>query len=197
LIHYTSNKKPSRSAFKDAYYSQEGQNALKNTVTLMHCTTEYPADPKDINLGAIETLSRCFKLPFGLSDHSESILIPQLAISLGAVIIEKHFTLDKSLPGPDHRASLDVQQFQKMIEFVKITELALENGIKSPKKCEMINRSAIRKSLVSSKSIEKGELFLKDNLTIKRPGYDRSPMDYWDVIDTKSIQKYSKDEVIH
>lgn len=188
---------PSRQAFKEAYLSEQAQILLKQKVTLLHCTSEYPAPPQDINLNAMLSLKDEFGLQIGYSDHSEGIVVSAVASALGASLIEKHFTLDKTLPGPDHKASLSPEELKNMVEAVRISEQIMGDGIKSPMASELEVLNVARKSLVAAVDIEEGEKFTKENLQIKRPGTGISPMEYWDILDTFSQKKYNSDEVIH
>ena len=195
---YISKKtvRPSILEFEKAYGSQEGQDALEKNVILLHCTTEYPAPFHDINLRAIDTLRNAFRLPVGFSDHSEGISIPIAAVAMGAVIVEKHFTLDRNLPGPDHRASLEPNELKQMVKSIREVESAIGNSLKIPAQSELKNKSIARKSLVAAMDIRKGELFTEVNLTFKRPGTGISPMRIWEMIGKKSEKDYFQDEVI-
>jgi N-acetylneuraminate synthase len=187
---------PSIDAFQQAYFSEQGQALLKEKVTLLHCTTEYPAPLKDINLKAMDTLAAAFKLKVGYSDHSAGILVPIVAVARGAKIIEKHFTLDKNMEGPDHKASLEPDELLAMVEGIRDVELVIGDGIKGPRPSEIKNKAIARKSLVAAKSIVIGELFSENNVTIKRPGNGASPYQYWELINTKSEKPYQEGEVI-
>lgn len=187
---------PSIKAFRSAYESPEGKEILQEKVTLLHCTTNYPAPYEDINLRAIQTLKEKFGLNVGLSDHSQGVIVPLIAIGLGTCVIEKHFTLDKEMPGPDHVASLDPAELRKMIKDIRIAEKTLGNGKKEPQPSEIPNISVARKSLVAGRKIEKDELFNEKNLISKRPGSGISPMKYWDVLNTPSNSNYQADDLI-
>jgi len=191
-----SGAKPSREAFRVAYSSQEGQQALQTYVSLLHCTTEYPTPYSDVNLRAMDTLSAAFGLPVGLSDHTEGIAVSIAAVARGACIIEKHFTLDRNLPGPDHKASLDPQQLTDLVQSIRQVSKSLGSGIKSPAPSEIKNMEIARKSIVAARPIHEGELFSEQNLTFKRPGNGISPMKYWDVIGKKATRYIEEDEVI-
>lgn len=190
------DKTPSNQAFQNAYASEEGQLALKHKVSLLHCTTEYPAPFVDVNLKAMDTLVTAFGLPVGLSDHTEGIAVPIAAVARGAVIIEKHFTLDKNLPGPDHMASLEPHELKQMITSIRQIEMALGTTSKLPTQSEQKNKHVARKSLVAACSIRKGEAFTTENLTAKRPAKGISPMHYWEWIGKKASKDYQPDEVI-
>lgn len=188
------NAAPSEMAFQHAYASEVGQRALKEKVTLLHCTTEYPAPVNEINLKAMDTLARAFDLPAGYSDHSEGIVIPIAAAARGAVLIEKHFTLDKGMEGPDHKASLEPCELSAMIQGIRQVEVALGCGVKMPTPSEAKNKSAARKSLVAAKAIQVGEHFTLGNLTAKRPGAGMSPYKFWALLDQSASKSYQAGE---
>lgn len=185
---------PSQASFKGAYFSPSGQQALQNNVTLLHCTTEYPAPFEDINLSAMQTMRDAFKLRVGYSDHSDGIVVPIAATALGAIVIEKHFTLDKTLPGPDHRASLDPNELKEMVKGIRQVQQVMGDGLKIPRLSELKNVSIARKSLVAGSDIKKGTLICEEHIKIKRSGGGLSPMEYWDLIGTKSQYDYELDE---
>lgn len=191
-----SSVQPSREVFQQAYFSSKGQQLLKRKVTLLHCTTEYPAPMEDINFKAMQTMRSTFGLKIGYSDHSEGITVPIAAAALGALVIEKHFTLDRALPGPDHKASLEPNELKEMVIAVRMVEQAMGNGLKDPMPSELGNRDVARKSLVAADDIKKGDIFTEENLAIKRPGTGRSPMEYWDILGATAQNDHSKDEVI-
>jgi len=178
------------------YKSEEAKELLRNYVVLLHCTTQYPAPVDSINLNVINEMKKTFQLPVGLSDHSEGIHISMAAVALGAQVIEKHFTLDRKLEGPDHVASLTPDELKSMIRGIREVEFALGDGIKRPNEVELKNRIPVRKSLVTKKAIEAGELFTTDNLTIKRPGNGISPNQYWNYIGQPASKKYDEDELV-
>lgn len=187
---------PSDHAFAAAFQSGEGQELLRKNVTLLHCTTDYPAEEDEINLLAIKTLSDSFGLSVGYSDHSRGIFIPPLAVAAGATVIEKHFTLDRNLPGPDHKASLDPSELKEMVAKIRITEKILGNGVKIPGEREKKNLPIVRRSLVAAKRIAQGDVFNEENLAARRPGTGVSPMEYWKMIGTRARKSYIEDEVI-
>lgn len=193
---YKGGTAPRQQAFIEAYMSREGQEALRERVTLLHCTTEYPAPLSDVNLSAIDTLHAAFRLPVGYSDHTEGIVIPVAAVARGACIIEKHFTLDRSLPGPDHKASLEPEELNALVQVIRRVAEALGSPIKTPAHVELKNMNIARKSLVAAHPIAKGEVFTEENLTVKRPGGGRSPMEYWDVLGTVAQRDYGQDEMV-
>ena len=187
---------PSIEAFADAYASDAGQGALKNKVTLLHCTTEYPAPMNEINLHAMNTLASAFRLAAGYSDHSAGINIPVAAVACGAVMIEKHFTLDKTMEGPDHKASLDPAELKAMVSAIRQVESAMGDGVKRPTHSEVKNKLVARKSLVAAYDIDKGEIFTQDNVLIKRPGTGKSPYLYWEVLGTTASRHLMAGEVL-
>lgn len=193
---YLDLKGPCRAAFAKAFESAEGREILKEKVTLLHCTTEYPAPFDELNLRAMTTLREQFGLAVGFSDHSAGILAPLAATALGARVIEKHFTLDKGLPGPDHRASLDPDEFAQMIQGIRAIELSLGTGEKVPSSSEAKNRSIARRSLVAAKAIEAGAVFTPEALALKRPGTGISPMDYWDTLGLTSPRAFEREDLI-
>lgn len=186
----------SESIIKQFYRSQEGQDILQQKVSLLHCTTEYPTPFNEVNLKAISTLKNCFQLNTGLSDHTPGIAVSVASIALGATIIEKHFTLDKNLPGPDHQASLTPCELKDLVLSIRQVEQALGNGMKVPSKSEYKNIDVARKSLVASRNVQKGDIWTIDNLTTKRPGTGKSPQLYWDLLGTPADRNYDKDEVL-
>ncbi|MDQ7822775.1 MAG: N-acetylneuraminate synthase [Candidatus Eremiobacteraeota bacterium] len=159
----------------------------RDCITILHCTTEYPAPFEEVNLLAMETLREAFKVKVGYSDHTEGIEVALAAVALGAEVLEKHFTLDKTLEGPDHRASLEPGELALLVKSIRNVELAMGNGIKAPGKGELKNMESIRKSLVASEKIRKGDRFTATNLAVKRPGTGISPH-FWDSV----IGKYAK-----
>ncbi|WP_103019496.1 N-acetylneuraminate synthase [Salinibacter altiplanensis] len=179
------------------FASEQGQNALSENVTVLHCTTEYPAPVASVNLQAIDTLRQAFDLPVGLSDHTEGIAVPIAAAARCATVIEKHFTLDRALPGPDHEASLEPDELRDMIQGIRDVERALGNSVKAPADPEWKNRSVARKSIVAIQAIEKGETFTEENLGFKRPGDGLSPMRYWSILGSEAKKNYhSEDQII-
>lgn len=165
-------------------------------INLLHCTTEYPTPFEDVNLKAMLTMAEELGLPFGYSDHTKGIEIPIAATALGAKIIEKHFTLDKNMEGPDHKASLEPDELKLMVESIRNIEKALGNGIKKPANSEIKNISIARKSIIAKYKIKEGEIFTEENLTVKRPGNGISPMKWFEVIGTKAKRNFEEDELI-
>ncbi|MFC4386551.1 N-acetylneuraminate synthase [Gracilibacillus marinus] len=171
------------------------KNGASN-ITVLHCNTEYPTPMQDVNLLAMNTIKQSFQVDVGYSDHTLGIEIPVAAVALGAKVIEKHFTLDKEMEGPDHAASLDPMELKEMVEKIRNVELALGNGIKQPSVSEKSNKEIVRKSIVANKKITKGEVLTEDNLTIKRPGDGISPMNWDQIIGTIATKDYEEDELI-
>jgi len=187
---------PGMEAFMAAYSSEEGQAALRERVTLLHCTTEYPAPMGDINLTAMDTLAQAFRLPVGYSDHSEGVTIPVAAAARGACLIEKHFTLDRTMEGPDHKASLEPAELAVMVKGIRDVEAALGNGIKGPCPGERKNKEVARKSLVAACDIPQGAVLDEHNVAIKRPGSGMSPYAWWDVLGKRASHTYQAGDLI-
>lgn len=192
----TSAAPPSRSAFRQAFNSDAGRLALQATVTLLHCTSEYPAPFEEVNLRAMHTLRERFGLAVGLSDHSPGIAVAVAAAALGATIIEKHFTLDRDLPGPDHRASLEPAELAAMIKSVREVNLALGDGVKRPTPSESRNISVARRSIVALRPIGKGELLSEENIGARRPGTGISPLYMWDWLGTSASREFGAGDPI-
>ena len=167
-----------------------------NTITLLHCTTEYPAPVDEINLRAMMTMRDIFDLPVGYSDHSPGIEVSVAAVALGASILEKHFTLDKSMSGPDHKASLSPNELGMLVRAIRNVERSLGDGVKRVGASESKNRLIARKSIVATKPIRKGEEFTVDNIGTKRPGIGLSPMKWFDVLGHKACREFKVDERI-
>jgi len=187
---------PTLTGFSDALKTEEGAEAVRKNVTVLHCTTQYPAPLKDINLKAMNTIADTFDVDVGYSDHSEGIVVSLAAAARGAVMIEKHFTLDKSLPGPDHQASLEPDEFAAMVKGIREIEMALGMPEKTPSLSEMPNMAIARQSLIAANDIAAGDEFTLQNLTTKRPGNGISPMKFWDMLGQKAARAYAKDELI-
>ena len=169
----------------------------KNNISIMHCNTEYPTPMKDVNLRAMMAIKNEFKVKVGYSDHTEGIEVPIAAVALGARVIEKHFTLDRNLPGPDHIISLEPKELKNMVKAIRNIEFAMSgNGKKVPSESEKINIQVVRKSIVAKTNINKGEVFSDKNITTKRPGNGISPR-LWDMVIGQAAQRfYSKDDLI-
>lgn len=165
-------------------------------ITLLHCNTEYPTPMEDVNLRALLTLSETFQLDVGYSDHTQGIEVSIAAVALGASIIEKHITLDRNMDGPDHQASLEPQEFRKMVEGIRNIQVALGSGVKKPSPSEIKNIYIARKSIVARCAICEGELFTEDNLAVKRPGAGISPMLWFEVLGQRAVRNFEEDELI-
>lgn len=179
---------------------EEALEVLKDNgakdITVLHCNTEYPTPMSDVNLTAMNTMKEAFKVPVGYSDHTLGIEVPIAAVALGAAIIEKHFTLDKTMEGPDHKASLEPDELKQMVTSIRNIEQAIGNGVKTPTQSERKNKAIARKSLVAKTAIASGEVFTEENLEIKRPGTGISPMLWDEIIGTKATESYQADELI-
>ena len=171
------------------------ENGTKE-IKLLHCNTEYPTPFCDVNLKAIQTMKEIFHLEVGYSDHTKGIEVPIAAVAMGATVIEKHFTLDREMEGPDHRASLEPDELAAMVRAIRNIELAIGTGEKKPSESEKKNMVIARKSIIASKNIKKGEVFTEDNLTTKRPGNGISPMKWHKVLGTKAVRDFNEDEMI-
>ena len=168
----------------------------KEQITVLHCNTEYPTPMKDVNLKAMQEIGHTFGVKVGYSDHTEGIEVPIAAVALGATVIEKHFTLDKNMEGPDQKASLDPAELTAMIAAVRHTEAALGSGRKAVSPSEAKNKSVARKSIVAARPIQKGETFTAENLTTKRPGTGVSPMRWHEVLGLCAKRDFAEDEPI-
>lgn len=168
----------------------------KKEITVLHCNTEYPTPMEDVNLRAIETMKKELNLQVGYSDHTAGIEVAIAAVTMGATVIEKHFTTDKNLDGPDHKASIEPKEFKKMVDSIRNIEKALGNGIKMPSKSELKNINIVRKSIVAKNKILKGEIFSEINLTVKRPAEGISPMDWYKVLGEIAKKDFLPDERI-
>lgn len=165
-------------------------------ITLLHCNTEYPTPFEDVNLRAMQTMKERFGVEVGYSDHTLGIEVPIAAVALGAMVIEKHFTLDKTMEGPDHKASLEPQELSSMVVSIRNIERAMGNGIKTPSRSELKNLDIARKSIVARRAIKKGDQLSEDNITTKRPGNGISPMRWFDVLGTTAKRDFEEDELI-
>lgn len=187
---------PSRAAFHAGWATAAARAEVVRQVSLLHCTTEYPAPRDQVNLRAMHTLQAAFGVVCGYSDHTEGIAVSLAAVALGANIIEKHFTLDRTMPGPDHKASLEPAALKALADGIREVEAALGDGIKVPVPAELSNMAVARKSLVAAKPIARGEAITADALAVKRPGSGLSPFDYWDVVNSAASTDYLPDELI-
>ena len=176
----------------DAFDSER----LHGRVSIMHCTTDYPCPFDQVNLRAMDTLRTCFGLEVGYSDHTAGIAVSLAAVARGARIIEKHFTLDRALPGPDHAASLEPGELTDLVAGIRAVSLALGHSEKTPGSAELRNAGVARKSLVAARPIRRGEAFDQDNLTTKRPGCGLAPLYYWSLLGTVADRDYATDEPI-
>lgn len=179
-----------------ALNSMESEGLQKKDITILHCTTEYPAPINEVNLQAIETLRKYFGTAVGYSDHTMGIAIPIAAVSLGAKIIEKHITLDRTMPGPDHQASIEPNEFAAMVKAIRQVEDAMGDGVKRVTESEKKNLIVARKSLVASRKIKRGDLFSTDNITAKRPANGLSPMVLDEVIGRQAQRDFDIDDLI-
>ncbi len=168
----------------------------KSDITILHANTMYPTPMEDVNLKAMITIGNTFNIAYGYSDHTLGIEVDIAAVAMGATVIEKHFTLDKTMEGPDHKASLEPQELNAMVTAIRNIEYALGNGIKVPSKSERPNMVVARKSIVARQPIQKGELFSEANLAIKRPGNGISPMRWDEIVGTHATRDYETDELL-
>ena len=168
----------------------------KEKITILHCNTEYPTPMCDVNLLAMNSIKKRFQTEIGYSDHTVGIEVPIAAVALGAKVIEKHFTLDRNLPGPDHKASLEPSELKAMVSAIRNIEQALGSEEKKVSSSEMKNKAVARKSIVAAKAIKAGEMFSEEKLTVKRPGIGISPMKWESVIGQVAIRDFEQDELI-
>lgn len=174
----------------------EGAGVNRSKVIVLHCTTEYPTPLYEVNLRAMQSIQAAFNVEVGYSDHTQGIEVAIAAVAMGAVVIEKHFTLDRALPGPDHQASIEPEELSSMVKAIRNIELAMGDGIKKPTKTEIENRKNVRKSIVTSQPIKAGEAFTVNNVTTKRPGDGISPMRWDDILGSIARRDYLADELI-
>ena len=174
----------------------EQAGTSRSLITVLHCTTEYPTPMHEVNLRAMQNLKAAFGVAVGYSDHTTGIEVATAAAALGASVIEKHFTLDKNLPGPDHKASLEPDELKRMVTAIRNIELAMGDGIKRLTPSELLNKKVARKSLVAIKAIKAGETFSADNIMAKRPGTGISPMNWDAVVGSKASKSFDADELI-
>jgi len=187
---------PSMERCSSFFVTREAQELLKKFVSILHCTTQYPAPPDEVNLNAMNTIQSSFNLPVGYSDHTEGIGVSIAAVALGASIVEKHFTLDRSMNGPDHSASIEPKELEQLVQEVRRVEQSLGSTQKIPTFSELKNISIVRRSIVAKGLIKKGETFSLDNLTLKRPGTGLNPLNIWRLLSEKATQDYSEDDFI-
>lgn len=165
-------------------------------ISVLHCNTQYPTPLQDVNLRVMQTLKNYLGIPVGLSDHSLGIEVPIAAVALGAAVIEKHLTLSRTLEGPDHKASVEPQEFREMVKYIRNIETALGSGYKHVTGSERENAVVARKSIVASRKILKGDIFTTENITAKRPGTGISPMEWYDVLGQTAQHNFEEDELI-
>ena len=175
----------------DVLYENKAEDVI-----VLHCNTEYPTPMGDVNLLAMKSIETAFNVKVGYSDHTIGIEIPTAAVALGATVIEKHFTLDKTMDGPDHKASLNPAELADMVTAIRNVEMALGHGVKKLSNSEKNNLSIVRKSIVANTDIAEGDIFTVDNLTVKRPGTGISPMEWENVIGKKAAKSFAEDDVI-
>jgi N-acetylneuraminate synthase len=185
-----------RADFAAAFASEAGREALRAHVTLLHCVTQYPAPPASVNLRAMDTMAAAFGLPVGYSDHTAGIEVSIAAVARGACIIEKHFTIDRALPGPDHAASLEPAELVTLVRAIRNVEAALGHTHKVPAPEEIANLAVARRSLVAARAIVRGEVLRPDMLVAKRPGTGISPLQLWDIDGRVATRDYAADEAI-
>lgn len=174
----------------------ENSGTSRKQITVLHCNTEYPTPMKDVNLRAMLTIRDELRVEIGYSDHTLGIEIPIAVVALGATVIEKHFTLDRNLPGPDQRASLEPGELKDMVTAIRNIEKAIGDGVKHPSPSEIKNITVARRSIVAAKKIKKGEIFTKENLAVKRPGWGISPMHWDEVLGCIADRDYKMNEMI-
>ena len=180
----------------DAIDVLQDSGASKDSITVLHCNTEYPIPMDEVNLRAIKTIQDTFGVSVGFSDHTKGIEASIAAVALGAEIIEKHFTLDRNLPGPDHQASIEPQELKQMVSSIRNISNAMGSGIKEPSNSERKNIPIARKSLVAAVAIKKGDIFDQSNISVKRPGTGISPMLIDDVLGKQATRDFAPDEII-
>lgn len=173
-----------------------GNGVSRDIITVLHCNTEYPTPMKDVNLKAMLEIKEKFGVKIGYSDHTEGIEVPIAAVALGATVIEKHFTLDKNMEGPDHKASLEPSELKAMVKSIRNIEQALGTGHKTISESERKNIEIARKSIVAAKDIKEGDIFTEDNITVKRPGNGISPMEWENVIGKVAKRNFQEEELI-
>ena len=182
---------------KEAVKVLTDNGVCKDKITILHCNTEYPTPMEDVNLKAMLHIQQELGVAVGYSDHTLGIEVPIAAVALGATVIEKHFTLDKNLPGPDHKASLEPKELKAMVSAIRNIEKAIGGlGVKEVSASEAKNEPIVRRSIIANRAIKKGELLTEENLIVKRPGTGLSPMRWNEVIGTKAIRDFEEDDFI-
>ncbi|MBR1130057.1 N-acetylneuraminate synthase [Bradyrhizobium iriomotense] len=189
-----SDEPPGIPAFRAAWRDPAARTQLSQRVSLLHCTTEYPCPPDDVNLAAMAAMRAAFQIPVGYSDHTEGIEISLAAVALGASIIEKHLTLDRKAEGPDHAASLEPDDFARMVRAIRRIEGAIGDGVKTPRPSEIGNIPIARKSLVAARALQVGDVLGPDDVASKRPGSGRSPIEYWSLLGTKVSHPHDEED---
>ncbi len=187
---------PSEAAFSEALCEDEVWEVLRARVTLMQCTTDYPARAEDTNLRAMDTMAQAFGLPVGYSDHTDGNAIALAAVARGARVIEKHFTLDRGHPGPDHAASIEPEALAELVRDIRRVEASLGNGIKQPAKTELENRSIVRKSLVAARDLQAGHVLEPEDIALMRPGTGHPPVTLWDRVGTRLLVAHKAGDVL-
>lgn len=172
------------------------ENNGTSEIVLLHCNTQYPTPYEHVNLSAMNTIKDTLHKEVGYSDHTQGIEVPIAAVAMGATVIEKHFTLDKNMEGPDHKASLDPTELKQMVMAIRNIEQAIGNGLKEPSSSELANKAVARNSIVASREIKQGETFSEDNLTTKRPGTGISPMKWYETVGKIAKRDFAEDEII-
>ena len=182
--------------FNKAYQSIEGKKELHNKVTLLHCTTEYPAPFNEVNLKAMDLMAETFGLAIGYSDHTSGISVSLAAVAREASVIEKHFTLDRNMAGPDHKASIEPDELKALVKGIREIEVSLGQAVKIPSACEVKNKVIARKSIIAKTEILKGDIFTEENLMIKRPGSGLSPNKYYEILGSKALENFKPDQLV-
>lgn len=185
---------PGPAAFAAMLHDPAAWARLRDRVTLLHCTSDYPAAPASVNLRAMDTMAAAFGLRVGYSDHTEGGAVAVAAVARGAVMVEKHLTLDRTMDGPDHAASVEPDAFAAMVRDIRAVENALGTGIKQPGRSELSTRDVARKSLVAARPLSAGTVIGPDDIAVMRPGTGRSPMDYWSVVGHTAVRAYAAGE---
>lgn len=185
---------PGIAAFRAAWRDPVARQYLTRHVSLLHCTTEYPCSPEDVNLAAMATMRNAFQLLVGYSDHTDGFEISLAAVALGAGIIEKHLTLDRNAEGPDHAASLEPADFKRMVSAIRRIEGAVGDGIKTPKDSEIKNIPIARKSLVAARAMPAGHVLEAGDIVSKRPGHGRPPVEFWSIIGTQLLRPVDEED---
>jgi len=196
ILAYGIHDNPRPKSFKEIwdFWQKTQKQDLSDQITILHCTTNYPAAYDEVNLNAISTIHQAFGIPVGYSDHSLGIMVPIVAAAMGAKIIEKHITLDKTMEGPDHAASLERHELKEMVDKIRDIEVIRGSYDKKPSPAEKLNIPIVRRGLYAGNNIKKGDIFTSDNLIALRPENNTSPMDYWEVLNSMANQDYKNGE---